>query len=821
MKKSVTMKILSCLLVLAMMLMTSAVAVSAEADTNSGKYVKEVFIAYGEKKEDAEKWLRDHGYEPFADLNEGKTSNATGIKNAVAVMGIKRTDDPKEAITDMAVMNMGTNDNRGYSFDDYESLVEQKKADITEFINSFTPVLEEYRANYKGKGSNGGKKRAMIVHDILNKFYDGDPNSEFAVNDTGKPLGDLLLNKTKTEMGDEAYNKLSDADKKNVADLQQIILESSGPAVLLVEQALSLSTDTAEASWLDRLDGLTGDDLVDRIAEFAPEAEGQDLAPSAAMSLLAARFEDYSKILASQWINVHEDIIWYEKYCDDNDLWQKEGESAQAYKDKVTNFFDTLYEEDSERGMKESDRFQSVDAYYCILSEVAYSGEWGETLYDFFKPEDDQTDYSEETDFFAPIAAALSDGQRASLQFVTFSTLLRIALNSESVAKASLPSATEVFKDSKGNTMENISIYSGINRAIFRKGVALTSDALMQKNLGKNPYDQLWDEGGIIDIVSYVTFGTGLITMVASAIRVASLSKSISTATTALVEAQKYLSSLQATKNVSDTGYMLEAVAQSKVDTAQNNVNSLTKLSNAGKWVMGIGGALMIAAAALKGVQIYKYYHRDFTMIPVMIVDESDIVSYTTDKNGKQVKLINFDQFAYYDVVKCNRQEIGIHKNAQNGVSDYKSWGCGDAADINADVGKQWLAMYVNRSSAKGDPILADTLMLQKGSDKKPDNCNGCLHFFTFENAAKLDDTAYCYRDDNKGMYIFWKGDETAFAESTSTGTNTSNGSASTASTFNAGFLALAGIGGLALGILGTTLVLMPKLKKKKEQAAE
>ena len=261
-----------------------------------------------------------------------------------------------------------------------------------------------------------------------------------------------------------------------------------------------------------------------------------------------------------------------------------------------------------------------------------------------------------------------------------------------------------------------------------------------------------------------------------------------------------------------------------KYDTAVDQTGTkISKLQNglgtASKWMMGIGGALMIAAAALKGVQIYKYYHRDFTMIPVMIVDESDIVSYTTDKNGKQVKLINFDQFAYYDVVKCNRQEIGIHKNAQNGVSDYKSWGCGDAADINADVGKQWLAMYVNRSSAKGDPILADTLMLQKGSDKKPDNCNGCLHFFTFENAAKLDDTAYCYRDDNKGMYIFWKGDETALAESTSTGANTSGGSTSTASAFNAGYLALAGIGGLALGILCTTLVMLPKLKKKEKTA--
>ena len=37
----------------------------------------------------------------------------------------------------------------------------------------------------------------------------------------------------------------------------------------------------------------------------------------------------------------------------------------------------------------------------------------------------------------------------------------------------------------------------------------------------------------------------------------------------------------------------------------------------------------------------------------------------------------------------------------------------------------------------------------------------------------------------------------------------------------NGGTLALAGIGGPALGILGTTLVKLPKLKKKKEEEAE
>ena len=801
------MKLLSCLLVLAMMLATSAVAVSAEAETNSEKYVKDVFIAYGEDKAKAEQWLKDNGWEPMADLNEGKSSQAVGIKNAVAVLGIKRTSNPNEAITDMAVMNM----KGGYSFDDYESLVAQKKADITEFINTFIPALNEYRDNYNGKGSEGGKKRAQMAHDLLNKFFDGDPNGEYAVNDTGKPLGDLFLNKTKTEIGDEAYNKLSKEQKLNVADFQQIILESTGPAVQNVEQILALATDTAENSWLDRLDGLTGEELVDRIAEFAPEAEGQDLAPSAAMSLLAAHFEDYSKLLASDWIDVHENILWFENYCEDNDLVQGD-DSDEAYDEKLTQYFNALSEQDAERFKNEYDRFIRIFSYYNVIKEVAYSGEWGETLYDFLRPEDDTVDYSEEYEYFAPLAAALSDGQRAALEFISLPVLLRLGADSDSVMEADFPSVDSMFKDAKDKQLGSISIYSGINRAIFRKGVALTSDALMQKSLGKNPYDELWDEGGMMDMISCSGLVLGGITMITGAIMFAKTQKEV-TGLMKIINGDAYR-----VWNEED-GFWETMNGECDKLEARENLNDVMSVNTAGKWMMGIGGALMIAAAALKGVQIYKFYHRDFTMIPVMIVDESDIVTYTTDKNGKQVKLINFNQFAYYDVVKCNRQETGIHKNAQDGVSEYKKWGCGDAADINADVGKQWLAMYVNRSAAKGNPILADTLTLQKGSDKTPDGCNGCLHMFTYANPVKIDDEAYCYRSDKEGMYLYWNGDETAFAESTSTGANTSGGSTSTASAFNAGYLALAGIGGLALGILCTTLVMLPKLKKKEKTA--
>ncbi|MBQ6421514.1 MAG: hypothetical protein IJK02_10610, partial [Clostridia bacterium] len=144
---------------------------------------------------------------------------------------------------------------------------------------------------------------------------------------------------------------------------------------------------------------------------------------------------------------------------------------------------------------------------------------------------------------------------------------------------------------------------------------------------------------------------------------------------------------------------------------------------------------------------------------------------------------------------------------AQGGVSDYKEWGCGDAADINADVGKQWLAMYVNRSAAKGDPILADSLRLEKGTAAHPEGYSKWLHMFGAPNALKIDDEQYCYRSDKNGMYLYWQGDENAFEDT-----------GATATAFNAGYMALSGVGGLALGIAGTALV--TGRKKKEEEAA-
>jgi len=190
----------------------------------------------------------------------------------------------------------------------------------------------------------------------------------------------------------------------------------------------------------------------------------------------------------------------------------------------------------------------------------------------------------------------------------------------------------------------------------------------------------------------------------------------------------------------------------------------------------------------------------------MMIVDEADIVSYTTDASGNELKNINFNQFAYYQAAKCNRQDVGKLSDWQSGVEKYAEWGCGDAVDLNGDFGQEWLALYTVKNTAKGNPILADSLTLQYGSQEVPKGCTQKLHFFTMTNAVNIADTAYSYNDSKKGVYFFWDSDANAVP-------------AETASVFSVGQLALAGAGGVLLGLLIAFLISLSKKKKREAQA--
>ena len=786
----------------------AAPSISVNAE-EAGKYVSDVFIAYGKDEKEAAKWLTENGWEPVeGDFNAGKASffddNKLQDQNVAAVMGIKRTDEVSDAITDMAVMNM----TGGYSFADYESLVNEKKAEIEAFLGRFQSVIDEYRANYNGEGGESGKTRADLSYEMLNKFTDGGEDEDYPVNDTGMKLGDLFLAKTRQE-GDEKGG-----------DLEQIMLETSGPAMLTVETFLALAADAGEQTWLERASGLTGDDLVNNIAAYVPEAEGQDISPSAAVQYLNQTFGDSAAILAGQWSDIRDEMTWFEQYCEEHDLWPGEGEKEEDYKARVDAWFADLIKKDETEGEEEQTHFMSARILYYNLYEVPYAGEWGETLGDFFNPAGGE-DYTGASESFLPMAAALSAGQKASLDFLSLQTLLMIGFGDADAYKAAMPDVKKIFGD-----IESLSIYAGVNRAAFRGGVALTSQALMEQNAGKgNAYDKLWDNTGIVAIASYAAAVVSIPTIIAGGYMAASktvtyvgLSEEEVTALEGQVET---LSKVKKDLETSKLHTTLSENRQRELERAQTRLDKARRVNNegistAGRWMIGIGGALLIGAAIVKGVQLWKYYEREMKPIPLMIVDESDVVTYLTDDSGKplldesgnQQKNIDFKTYEFYSAVKCNRPEVGEIGDWQDGVEEYKDHNCFDVADLNADMGQEWIALYTVKSTDKGYPILADSLKLQYGSDKTPEGCTKGLHLFTYTNTVDLGDTAWAFNNAEDGVYFFWDEDASAVPAN------------ETASTFGAGSLALSGLGGLLLGIAGATLVFGRKRKKDEPEAA-
>ena len=785
-------------------------------ESKDGKYVSDVYIAYGKTEDEAKKWLEDNGWEPVeGDLNAGKASffddNKLQDQNVAAVMGIHRTDEKASAVTDMAVMNM----KGGYDIPQYEELVAQKRQDIDEFINSFLPVLKEYRDNYLGRGGASGKARANFIHQLLNHFYDGRKNDPYAKNDTELYIGDGLLEPIRQEGNDRGI------------DLEQVLLESTGPAVYALEVALALATDLSEDSWLDRAGGLTGDDMYENLPKYVPEAEGLDIAPSAVGQFLGQKYGKSAQILAEQWGDINEKMIWYENYNSEHDLWQHDDESEDAYADRVVKTFDELKKTNPEAYDEEYDKYGDCAALYYELYEIPYRGDWGESLGDFFNPADEAYKNPED-DSFLPMAAAMSPGQRAALNLVSLSSMIMIGVQNEKVIEKIAPDIEEILGGE-----EAISIYSGMNRAIFRKGVALTSNASMEMSRGYDPFADIISFSGYYNTICYSAI-IAAIPVIGLGVRMIEVNpidnklisrldrngRSLFAHKRSIDDLNIYKQKVEQgtrewgdlyteeswqkefTEDTEKVKSLEEQIAKDEGEAAGTASARLT-----GKIIIGIGAALMIGAAVAKAVQVYKYYEKDFTPIPSMIVDEADIVTYIKDKDGNETKKIDFDQFVYYQAVRCNRQEVGEIGDWQDGVEEYENLGCGDIADINCDMGQQWLALYTVRSSRKGDPILADTLTVQYGSKEMPEKCSKGLHLFTYTNVMDLGDTAYCFNNAKKGIYLFWGEDKDAFA-------------ATEASAFGAGHLALAGIGGLIPGIAGATLVLTKKRRKDEPEAA-
>ena len=750
---------------------------AAQAYADEALYISEVKVGAGESGLEAASALEgyiilsDDSGNPV-DLNNDAGGGWGSKGDRVVYLGYKTTTDRKDAITDLAVMNM----NGGYNVQEYEILMEtQMKEQIIPFVGNFQAAIDEYRENYNSPYPDN-RARARYVHDVLNTMLD---------DDTGKLLGDLLLNRTRYEIGDAAYDALSDAEKAEHADILTIIAQSNGKATLSMESLLTQAADTAESTWLERFAETTYEDL----------AEETELTPTDAAGELALRYSDGANKILAMWDGFREELLGYQQSLENLSALDTDTLAEElAAPDTLTEQTDG--KEAAEILIRAADaKNQSIQAmadatlvavYHC-LEETEYEGG---TLLDFF-----MRDYSEvnaNMESLYPLVASLSEGQRAGLDFVSLKELMTIALtDAEGYAGNDALSSAEL-----------LSIYDGVDRGIYQKGgVALTSDAMRKQNAAA--------EAGSTEDSMFAPWTTRMMAITGAAF----LAFSISTGAkiywaVAARNTERQLedavdSMVKLTNAYNDQIFpeeweaeAMEYVEQAEADLLRVSDNFTRATANSAlctKLITGFGVAMVILAGIttyLSYRDLCDYYDVEFTPIPHYMVDEKDIIAYNS--NGEKIVLKN--QPAYYKAVTCNRTP-----------SDEMWDTSGDCADLNGDVGKQWIALYAVKNEEM-EPILADSLKAVVNSDTVPSGYKTGIHMFGSDAAFNMNNEMYVWNSSADKVFVYFKTREGITA-------------ATAGSVFTGGQIALVAAGGFAAGLV-IGLLGMSILKKRKNNGS-
>ena len=780
------------------------------AEAASKTYISEVKVGIGD---DAKSDLEGEGFTVLCDekgnpidLNQDAGGGMGSQGNKKVLMGYKTTTNISEAVTDLAVMNMCG----GYSVQEYDLLMKRYLgAQIAPFIDKFIVAINEYRENIKSDDA-ANRQRAEYIRKALNKFTDDDCG--------GAGLGDLLLNETVYEMAKPKFDRLSEAEKleKGISgvnaevrdalpeaeknkhcDMLTLFGQADGQIMLVIYDLITRGADTADDSWIDRFTAMTYDDLLD----------SYDMTPTDAEKAAALDFEDDAKMILQNW----EDFRTLLLSSDEAVETVNNAETPDV--DAMTKKIDKLDDNSSDKEIVEAvvdvlevqaQTSEIINATAGVtVADYLESIEYGDgTLYDFFTRS--SAEMAADITSLYPMAAALSAGQRAGLEFISLREMVMLA------------NRDAEYSDVELEGLMTVSVYEGVNRELYRKGgVALTSDTLrtqameQQKNLADRSLLStktivLWAVTGAMAvgfIGSAVAWGVRASKIASEKALLSSMDKAIDGVIITNDGAYRIMQGIEIPVNtikVNGVSYTPEAIDNAQ-ERLEESIDEMTSQFPTAKWMsVGFAAATVILSAVsayMSWKDLKDYYKVDFTPIPHYMVDEVSI-TYVNDKNEKVFKP---NQAAYYEAVRCFRKE---------GDKNYKA--LDDCADLNGEVGQQWLALYVCKNPDEMQPILADSLKVVVGSNNIPAGYdNRGIHMFGSESAFNLNNKLYDWNQSAKSVFVYFKLD-----------TSVTPGASTSGSAFSGGVMALIGVGCAGLGAALTALGMTAYGKRKKEPAA-
>lgn len=731
---------------------------------NNGKYVSEVFIAYGKNADAAKKTLENKGFTPVeGNLNDGGKT--------YAMMGYKTTNDIRESITDLAAMNM-----RGdYSVEDYKKLLKDQKAEIAESLNEFMEVIKEYRANLKA-----GKAKATYVHDVLNNYTE---------DDTKMKMGDLLNSETlQDKLG--INESIEAPNPEKLPDLVTILMQGNAQVIKSIEVMLSMATDTADNSWIDRFAASDYDALLDKVEEERPDLNTETKRKQYIENL----YEFEAGLLGADVLELRGKLMDYE-------AMELHLDTATA-EDIEKTFGDPKA---GGKAVFQKQEWLKIGEIYEHLKN--YEGgkyKKGELLA-FFLEENDP----ENTELFIPMAAALSEGQRYGMIFVNLEELLSYAFTDDESWK-------KVYDDYKNNLAapEKLSVYQNIDRGLYKDdgSVALTGAAQRANNTADGTTgskDEQTDIYTKITAITYIaTVGGATLAVfsnylanvaVRSAAYDAFLDELLQPNMDIIMDDDMFelfknaVTEGDFTAEYSRSGNVYTGVEQLGLYSRARFMIRLTRI------ISFITMAIAVAAAVLTIIDLCRDKSVEQLPIPKYLVNNY------TDPDGGSYAL-------NYKAVECNRMEYF--------GSDYKKQK-GSCADLNADEGKQWIVLYACKNSKAGKPLTPDFAI--RDSNKAPDGYEGSVHLIGEKGAVNVVSPAFKNYSTFSAVWQTIGGDNSKYIFSKlSKDIKTYDESAGnmTASSIGGGTVAIIGFGGIALGAaLGAAVaVLINKNKKKKEQ---
>ena len=737
------------------------------AETQSPDYISEVKVFIGDySAAEAEGFtLLKDGNNPV-DLNQNAGGGLASKGEKAVYLGYKTTANRSEAITDLALMNM----KGGYDVAEYEAMFDTYiKSQINPLADKFIAMIKEYRQNISRSHPNA--IHAYYSRNILDKFID---------DDTGKGLGQLFLNETKYEMGLDAYNALSDFQKKGVADLITILAQSNGKATLTIANLLARACDTNDTTWIERFEDITYDDLVEQTG----------LTPTDAKKQLAKFYDDDAQQILDMWDAFATELSEYDSAVEkaegaDLETARLELENQakviralkrlEANDDRIRRYV-RAYEEYMAEYIETMTAIQTVCVYEYLENEDYGDG----TMLDFFLRPSDEVD----TDEIYPLVASLTPGQQAGLSFISIKELVSMTIIDN-----------EEYENAEYDFIDEVSIYEGVDRGIYEPGgVALTSDArragITEEMEDKSVFSTWTISMMTVTGIATVALAVSAAGWIENAVKVSQIEAKIAATPMTYGASDTFL--------MIDGQQVFQAEELSSEEIALKFNSGIDRFTSASKLCRGLTIGLGIGVIILAGVTAYMtwqdmkaYYNVEFSPIPHYMVDEKDIIGY--NKKGEKVMLKN--QSAYYKAVECNRTE-----------SDEFYKVLGNRADMNGDVGKQWLALYAVKKELM-EPILASSLKVVVDNAQIPAGYETGLHMFGSDAAFNLNSSLYDWNNDAPSVYVYFQTDELAGEAANAAGT-----------TFTAGTLALSGGAGIAIGAVVSALAMKTKRKSDKKK---